>query len=52
MHEMMFERTNNASGLLVVNWGLFLFSVKFRLKVSGPRVQTFCIEKDLHMDAI
>ena len=21
-------------------------------KVSGPRVQTFCIEKDLYMDAI
>ena len=22
------------------------------IKVSGPRVQTFCIEKDSHMDAI
>ena len=22
------------------------------VKVSGPRVQTFCIDKDSHMDAI
>ena len=24
----------------------------YKLKVSGPRVNTFCIEKDSHMDAI
>ena len=28
----------------------FIFIIKF--KVSGPHIQTFCIEKDSYMDAI
>ena len=40
------------------SYSLFTISLKIimkyilELKVSGPRVQTFCIEKDSHMDAI
>ena len=32
-------------------WIIGMYNLSY-LKVSGPRVQSFCIEKDSHMDGI
>ena len=55
MYATAYSRSHiNLSSLWILIWSSFLWKGNWLLniKVSGPRVQTFCIEKDSHMNAI